>query len=66
MSTPILSINGLTTSFRVEGKWLPVVRNVSFDIGRGETVAVVGESGSGKSTTLAAMIMAMNEGGEGS
>jgi peptide/nickel transport system ATP-binding protein len=48
---PVLSIFGLTTSFRVEGAWTPVVRNVSFDIGPRETVAVVGESGSGKSVT---------------
>jgi peptide/nickel transport system ATP-binding protein len=51
MTTPILSVSNLTTSFRVEGLWKPVVRNVSFDIKPKETVAVVGESGSGKSVT---------------
>ena len=51
MVAPILSVHDLTTSFRVEGKWKPVVRGVSFDIGPRETVAVVGESGSGKSVT---------------
>jgi peptide/nickel transport system ATP-binding protein len=51
MTTPILSVSNLTTSFRVEGLWKPVVRNVSFDIAPKETVAVVGESGSGKSVT---------------
>jgi peptide/nickel transport system ATP-binding protein len=49
--TPILSVSNLTTSFRVEGLWKPVVRNVSFSIAPKETVAVVGESGSGKSVT---------------
>ncbi len=49
--TPILSVQDLTTSFRVEGRWRPVVRGVSFDVGPRETVAVVGESGSGKSVT---------------
>ena len=49
--TPILSVSNLSTSFRVEGLWKPVVRNVSFDIAPKETVAVVGESGSGKSVT---------------
>jgi peptide/nickel transport system ATP-binding protein len=51
MTTPILSVSNLSTSFRVEGAWKQVVRNVSFDIAPKETVAVVGESGSGKSVT---------------
>ena len=48
---PVLTIRELTTSFRVHGEWKAVVRDVSFDIGARETVAVVGESGSGKSVT---------------
>ncbi|WP_210485754.1 ABC transporter ATP-binding protein [Microvirga antarctica] len=51
MTTPVLSVTDLTTSFLLEGTWRPVVRNVSFDIMPKETVAVVGESGSGKSMT---------------
>jgi peptide/nickel transport system ATP-binding protein len=51
MTSPILSVSGLTTSFRVEGAWRSVVRNVSFDIAPKETVALVGESGSGKSVS---------------
>lgn len=51
MTSPILSISGLTTEFKVEGQWRDVIRDISFDIGVRETLAVVGESGSGKSVT---------------
>jgi peptide/nickel transport system ATP-binding protein len=51
MTLPILSVSHLSTSFRVEGQWKPVVRDVSFEIAPKETLAVVGESGSGKSVT---------------
>jgi peptide/nickel transport system ATP-binding protein len=58
---PVLSIQGLTTSFRVQGAWTPVVSNVSFDIGARETVAVVGESGSGKSVTALSIMRLVPE-----
>jgi len=48
---PVLSVAGLTTSFMRERQWIPVVRDVSFEIAARETVAIVGESGSGKSVT---------------
>ncbi|WP_237214122.1 ABC transporter ATP-binding protein [Falsiroseomonas oryziterrae] len=51
MTPPVLSIRSLTTSFRVDRAWRPVVEDLSFDIAPRETVAVVGESGSGKSVT---------------
>ncbi|MGP4692487.1 ABC transporter ATP-binding protein [Agrobacterium cavarae] len=49
--TPVLSVQKLTTSFRVDGGWKSVVRDMSFEIAPRETVAIVGESGSGKSVT---------------
>ncbi|WP_137131448.1 ABC transporter ATP-binding protein [Rhizobium sp. FY34] len=49
--TPVLSVENLSTSFRVNGEWKTVVRDMSFSIAPRETVAIVGESGSGKSVT---------------
>ena len=45
---PVVSLRNVTAAY---GDGDPVVRDVSFDIHQGRTVAVVGESGSGKSTT---------------
>ena len=50
-TAPVLSVRGLTTSFRVGTEWRSVVRNMDLDVAAGETVAIVGESGSGKSVT---------------
>jgi peptide/nickel transport system ATP-binding protein len=46
-----LAVDGLTTSFRVEGRWYDAIRDVSFSVARNETLALVGESGCGKSIT---------------
>ncbi len=59
--TPVLRLQGLTTSFRVGGVWRRVVDDVSFDIGPRETVAVVGESGSGKSVTALSIMRLVPE-----
>ena len=44
---PVLSVQGLTVSVRST----PLVEGLSFDLARGETLAIAGESGSGKSIT---------------
>ncbi|BBK38638.1 ATP-binding protein [Allostella sp. ATCC 35155] len=61
MTTPVLSVSNLTTSFLTEGQWRAVVRNVSFDVAPRETVAIVGESGSGKSVTALSIMRLVPE-----
>ena len=52
----VLEINNLKVDFNLNGGIIPAVRDVSFNIPRGKTVALVGESGSGKSVTAQAIL----------
>ncbi|HEY9011979.1 MAG TPA: ABC transporter ATP-binding protein [Devosia sp.] len=56
MSDILLSIRDLKVDFTSGGIAVPAVEGVSFDIRRGETVALVGESGSGKSVTALSIL----------
>ena len=56
MSEPILRVRDLSVDFHVEGSQVHAVKNVSFDLSAGETLAIVGESGSGKSVTALSVL----------
>ncbi|TGE09311.1 ABC transporter ATP-binding protein [Hymenobacter fodinae] len=56
MSQPILSVRNLTIDFSSHRGDTRAVENISFDLRRGETLAIVGESGSGKSVTSLALM----------
>ncbi|MCR5217460.1 ABC transporter ATP-binding protein [Treponema sp.] len=56
MNDVILSVKNLTVNFKTNNGTVHAVRNISFDLHRGETLAIVGESGSGKSVTSKAIL----------
>lgn len=49
-NAPLLSVDNLTISYRVGGRWLRAVHDMRLRVNAGEIVGLVGESGSGKST----------------
>ncbi|MBX6425528.1 MAG: ABC transporter ATP-binding protein [Variibacter sp.] len=53
---PLLSVRDLSVAFRQGGEESLAVDRISFEVGRGETVALVGESGSGKSATALSIL----------
>jgi oligopeptide/dipeptide ABC transporter ATP-binding protein len=61
-SEPILSVEDLSVSFLAKGVPIHAVRGISFELRRGETLAIVGESGCGKSTTGLAVMGLIDRG----
>ncbi|MZR13476.1 dipeptide ABC transporter ATP-binding protein [Maritimibacter sp. DP07] len=57
----ILNVENLKVSFTQDGQTIEAVRGVSYDVKRGETVALVGESGSGKSVTALSTVSLLPE-----
>ncbi len=56
MSEKIIDVKDLAISFKTQYGILQAIRGVSFDLRKGETLAIVGESGSGKSVTSRAIM----------
>jgi oligopeptide/dipeptide ABC transporter ATP-binding protein len=51
MTDPLVAVEGLVKRFHLKGQnYVGAINGISFEIGRGETLALVGESGSGKTT----------------
>ncbi|TPI14865.1 ABC transporter ATP-binding protein [Mesorhizobium sp. B4-1-3] len=56
MSKALLSVEDLSVAFAQGGKQSIAVDHISFDIAKGETLALVGESGSGKSVSALSVL----------
>ena len=60
MSAPLLSVQDLSVAFRQGGRETLAVDRVSFDLAKGETLAIGGESGSGKSVSALSILKLLN------
>jgi len=56
-----LEFKGVSQTFRVKGKEVRALRNVSFALAEGEVFGFVGPNGAGKSTTIKVMLDIIND-----
>ena len=63
MEKPVLSVENLSLDFHLRTHILHAVRDVSFELHRGRTLALVGESGSGKSVTARSLMRIVDKPG---
>lgn len=59
----MLSVKDLAVSFQTRNGTVDAVRDVSFELAKGEILGIVGESGSGKSVTSYALMRILDAGG---
>lgn len=53
---PLLEVSDLSVSFKMEDECFDAVKNISFTLEKGQTLALVGESGSGKSVSSSSIM----------